>query len=81
MRVGQYVRNVDSESVGRIVRVNGVVQTGIVIITVRWLVSGVRANYEEDRLRVLCPTCAGEDAEFGDDQLARARKECTECGP
>ena len=80
MKIAQYVRSVDSESVGVIVRITKVAKPAITTITVRWLVSGVRANYEEERLRVICPECAGEKG-FGVEQLKRARAECEECGP
>jgi hypothetical protein len=67
----------DSESIGRIVKVNR--RTLPAVVTVRWLASGVRADYAEERLHVLCPTCAGQDRDFGDEQLARLRAECEEC--
>lgn len=77
MKVGQYVRLVDSESIGRIVRIAKFAVPPIA--TVRWLTCGFRASYYEDKLRVLCPTCACTDRGFSDEQLERARLECEEC--
>jgi hypothetical protein len=78
MKFAQYVRSVDSGSVGQIIRISK--EAKPTIITVRWLVSGVRADYYEDQLRGICPACAGEGG-FGIEQLKRARAECEECGP
>ena len=79
MKFAQYVRSVDSESVGIIIRSS--TRAKPTIVTVLWLVSGVRADSYKYQLRVICPTCAKVDGDFSLAQLERARAECEECGP
>jgi hypothetical protein len=89
MKIGQYVtrRNVSLRvaMVGRIVsarkHAHGHCDSAgsRYVVTVYWLKSGSRVVHSGAQLRVVCPTCAGEDAEFGDDQLERAREFCEVC--
>ncbi len=87
MKIAQYVvrRDPRATAVGRIVAVRKHAHGHCdsagsrYIVRVYWLVSGHRSTHSGAQLKVLCPTCAGEDAEFGDDQLERAREFCEVC--
>ena len=78
MKIAQYVvrRDPRATAVGRIVAVRKHAHGHCdsagsrYIVRVYWLVSGHRSTHSGAQLKVLCPTCAGEDAEFGDDQAA-----------
>lgn len=88
MKVGQYVVRRDAvllTMVGRIVAVRKHAHGHCdsagsrYIVKVYWLASGSRATHSGAQLKVLCPSCAGQAADFGDDQLERARLECEVC--
>lgn len=77
--IAQYVRAPvfnPGRGIGIIVEVNK--EADPVIITVRWLMSGIRDTYYDDQLEVLCPTCAGQSG-FTPEQLKILRKECELC--
>ena len=74
--IAQYVQAPPDKGVGIIVAVNR--KADPVIITVRWLASGIRDTYYDDQLVVLCPTCA-EQSGFSAEQLEILHKECELC--
>ena len=74
--IAQYVQAPPGKGVGIIVAVNR--KADPMIITVRWLKSGIRDTYYDDQLTVLCPTCAKQPG-FSVVQLENLRKECELC--
>ena len=86
MKVTQYVvRRDGSGRIGRIVAVkkhdHGHCDRAGSRYAVRvyWLKNGHRSACSGAQLKVLCPTCAGEDADFADYQLERERQFCEVC--
>lgn len=76
MKIAEYVTRKDPKfpAIGRIVAVTGN------DVRVLWIVSWIRTTHPSEQLRVICGECAGNDC-FGDDQLARQKRECSNCKP